>query len=455
MQLKNRRPRTRHKLIAASCALPSATAARAQQDLPDLSQGDESGTVIVDTALGYYQESGGRIQAVEPVISSRKDYGDGRLLDLDFTYDSLSGATPNGALTSDSPQTFSSPSGTSLSATPQTYTTASGTTVTRAAPIYTVPAGELPMDPNFRDQRIAADGSFQYPLTPVTNLRVGGGLSHERDFFSLTANAAIARDFNQKNTTLSLGVNDEYDSVRPVGGAPLPGSDYALFDKTGGKNKNGVGVMLGMTQIMNRRWIAQLNLTATRFSGYLNDPYKIVSIVDFAGDTTGYLYEKRPASRTEKVAYLENRLGFSRGAARLSLRYMADDWGIRSDTAEFSLRFWNPERDRYVEPLVRWYRQTAADFYSPWISTETGQYGSDVSADSRLSAFRALTYGLKYVQRTTGGVGSGGSEFSLRLQYYRQTEDNTPAGPGSLAGLDLYPGLKSVMLQVGWRFGSD
>lgn len=219
------------------------------------------------------------------------------------------------------------------------------------------------MDAHYDDQRLAVGGSWQLPLTPLTRASFGGKVSDEHDFLSISANASIARDFNQRNTTLSLGVNDESDSLHPIGGAPVSASDYTLFEKTGHQSKNGVGLLLGLTQVMNRRWLSEFNLSVDRFTGYLNDPYKIISVIDGGGNTTGYIYEKRPDLRTRKSAYLENRVGWARTSATLSMRYMADDWGVHSDTAQLHVRWWNPDHDRYMEPTVRWYRQTAADFY--------------------------------------------------------------------------------------------
>ena len=452
MQLSPKASRTRRRLVAASCALLGAAGARGQDAL-DSGDDASTGSTVVDSALAYYHEGDGRIQAIEPVVKLRHDYGDGRLLDLDLTYDSLSGSTPNGALTSNEPQTFASPSGKSLSDTSQTYTTASGREETTGSATYTVKPGQLPMDPNFHDQRLAIGGGYQLPLSRLTHVNFGGDISYERDFFSTSADAAITRNFNQKNTTLSFGINEEFDSLSPIGGAPVPASDYALFQKTGGKTKTDSGLLLSLTQVMNRRWISELNLSMDRASGYLNDPYKIVSIVDNSGATTGYLYEKRPDTRTRSVAYLENRVAFDRAAAALSLRYMTDDWGIRSDTADLSVRWSNPSRTQYLEPSVRWYQQTAANFYTPWIDSAAGQSIDYASADSRLGAFHAFTYGVKYALKMPDESVYNGSEFSVRLEYYQQTADNQTPGPGSLQNLDLYPGLSSVMLQFGWRFG--
>ena len=130
---------------------------------------------------------------------------------------------------------------------------------------------------------------------------------------------------------------------------------------------------------------------------------------------------------------------------------MSDDWGVRSDTAQLRLRWSLSDRDRYVEPTVRWYRQTAADFYTPFIlATEKLSTGYE-SADSRLGPFHALTYGVKYAQKLPGLGSRPESEFSVRAEYYQQTFERLPV-PAGLQGLDLYPGLKAILVQVGWRF---
>ncbi len=439
----------RRRLIAASCALLGATAARGQEATSAV--GDAiSDTWHFDSALAYYHENG-RIRVIEPIVNFSTTLDDGRSFSGEVVFDSLSGSTPNGALPSNKPQTFATPSGASLSSAPATYTTSSGQLVSEPAKIYTVQPGQLPVDPHYQDQRIAVTGNWGVPWSRVTNSSFGGTLSYEHDFMSVSANASISRDFNQKNTTLSLQVNNEFDSLHPIGGAPLPASDYALFRKIGGRTKDGLGLMLGLTQVMNRRWLTEINLSVDRFHGYLNDPYKIISIIDPTGNTTGYLYEKRPSVRTRKSVYWENRAAWGRLSMDLSTRYMLDDWGVHSDTADLSVRWWNADRDRFLEPDVRWYRQSAASFYVPWIASTAPQI-TYASSDSRLGAFHAFTYGLKYGARNTDANDHTTSQFSVRFLYYRQTPEHRLAGPGALQGLDLYPGLQAIMVQVGYKF---
>jgi Protein of unknown function (DUF3570) len=420
--------------MAASCALLGAGAARSQETHmapPD------SGLLedwSVDSALAYYHEDG-RIQAIEPVVDVAKVFADGQALNFNVTFDALSGASPNGALTSRTAQTFSSPSG-------------------KLKHQYTTAPGQLPVDPDYEDDRIAVGGNWSVPFTRVDQVSVGGKLSAEDDFFSATVNASIAHDFNEKNTTLSLGIYNEFDSIHPIGGAPVPGSDYDLAEKqTGGKTKDGVGAVLGVTQVMTRNWLSEFNVSIDRFHGYLNDPYKFTSILDSGGGTTGYEYENRPDQRTRKSAYWENRVGWSsQVSTALSLRYMSDDWGVRSDTAQLHLRWTLSNRDRYIEPTIRWYRQTAADFYMPFILNTEKPTTDYQSSDSRLGAFHALTYGVKYAQKLPGLGSRPESEISIRAEYYQQTFDERVPVPASLQGLDLYPGLKAVLVQIGWRF---
>jgi hypothetical protein len=432
MQLKPDATGVRRRLIAASCALLSATAARSQE-VSTVSADSGKSDWLFDSAVAYYRENG-RIQAVEPVVNLSKDYGDGEALGLNLTYDALSGSSPNGALTSNKPQTFGSASGKGLTVSSHTYTTA---------------PGQLPVDPNYHDQRVAVGWGWQQPLTRLTSTSFRGKVSYEHDFLSATVNATIAHDFNQKNTTLSFGINDESDSIHPIGGAPVPGGDYALFEETGHKSKNGVGALLRVTQVMTRSWLSEFNLSVDRFNGYLNDPYKIISVIDTFGNTTGYVYENRPDERIRRSAYLENRVGWERTSAALSLRYMSDDWGIHSATAQLHLRWWTSDRGQYWEPTVRWYRQTAADFYTPWINGATIRSVGFASADERLGAFHALTYGLKYAVKWGDQTGS---EMSFRLEYYQQLVDNRAPAPSALQGLNLYPNLQAVLFQVGVSF---
>jgi Protein of unknown function (DUF3570) len=445
MQLKKPSRSVQSALMAASCALIGATAVRAQSPVDG-----EEGDWQADSALLYYKEDQGRVQAIEPVVSLSKDFGDEHVLGLKLTYDSLSGGSPNGALPSHSAQTFATPSGTSFQApsgVTQTFTTASGKEVAQLehVTLYTTQPGEIPLDPNFHDQRIALSTSWQQPFGAAARISLGGEASHELDFMSVGVNGAIAYDFNNKNTTLSLGGNFEADSIRPIGGVPVGGSDYALLAKGGNESKTVGGALVGLTQVLGRRWLAQLNYSYDSSHGYQTDPYKILSVIDAGGNAIGYRFEARPRARARQSLYLENKFALGRDVLDLSLRFLKDDWGIRSQTAEIRYR-WELANGAYVEPHVRYYKQTGADFYNLFLNAAdvTPEFAS---ADPRLASFKGTTFGVKF-----GMPLSDRSEVSLRIEQYQQTAQDVPVAFGQLQGLDLNPGLKSLMAQFGFRF---
>jgi len=444
MQLNKSTTPLRLGLMAASCALLGAPVARSQV-APDGEQ-----PLLIDTGLLYYKEDQGRVQTIEPIVNLKKNYGDDHVLGVTLTFDSLTGGSPNGAIPSRKAQTFATPSGTSLqpvSGVPQTYTTPSGQVVALLAKVtlYSVNPGQLPLDPNFHDRRIAADASWSQPMGLDTHASISGHLSNELDFNSAAVNGALSRDFNGKNTTVSGGFNLELDRINPIGGAPVGGTDYIQLLKGGNKSKNLVGGLFGVTQVMSRRWVSQVNYTYDTSKGYLTDPYKIISVVDTTGASTGYRFENRPNTRTRQSVYVGNKVYLGGEVLDLSYRRGSDNWGIKSNTVDGRLRI-DLGNDVYIEPHARWYRQAAADFYHLYLN-QADALPTYMSADQRLAEFRATTFGLKL------GIGfDGNNELSLRIEEYQQKAAQTSSSLANLQGLNLNPGLKSAIVQIGWRY---
>lgn len=111
-----------NKPLSIRAALAAATCSVLAQPLR-AQQGPEQWNV--DSGLLFYGEADGRISVVEPVVSASKVDAEGSTLTLRGVFDSVTGASPNGATPTDSAQTFTSPSGSS------TYTTAAGETPMR------------------------------------------------------------------------------------------------------------------------------------------------------------------------------------------------------------------------------------------------------------------------------------------------------------------------------------
>ncbi len=419
MQLK--KPNTlRQALTVATCGLFSAAPiAHAEGEIPP-------GKWEIDSSLLYYSEKD-RVNAAEPVIRATKQITEDESVSLKLVIDSLTGASPSGAVPSNTPQTFTSPSGNA------TYTTQANTT---------------PLDPTFLDTRYALSVDWTRPLGTEQSVTYEAHASTEHDYFSLGAGATFKKDFNKRNTTLALGLSYNADTVEPEGGVPLgltPQPTFPAVKTTTGstEDKKVLDALIGVTQLISPTTVMQFNYTHGRDSGYLTDPYKLVSVVD---GTTGVpvqtIYEKRPDSRTRQSLFWRSITSFGKDVLNISYRYFWDDWGIKAHTVDARYRF--QFASSYIEPQFRYSVQSnAADFYRPFL--RQGESVSFVSADYRLSDMTSQTIAIKY------GVPLKTGEFGVRVGYLLQTGEDHPANaPGQLASQDLFPDNKALLFQINY-----
>lgn len=385
-----------------------------------------------DTALLYYSESD-RVNALEPVIRARKPLGDDEFVNLRIVIDSLTGSSANGAIPTTAPQTFTSPSG------DRTYTT---------------PANQTPLDPSFLDTRFALNAEWEKPLTKSLRGIFGFNASKEYDYTSVGVSATLAQDFNNRNFTLTGGLSYNSDTVDPVGGAPLglsavPTSVGApkqtLSDSEG---KNVTELLLGWTQVISRTTLMQFNYGYGKDSGYLTDPYKLLSVVD---GTTGvlaatpYLYEKRPDKRARQTLYWRTQHQFTEDVLTTVYRYYWDDWGLKAHTVDLRYR-WELGGGHYLQPHLRYAKQNAADFYRYFLVD--GQTPEFATADYRLGDMTTTTFGIKY-----GVTLARNREFGARLEYMQQSGDGHPAEAiGVTRNQDLYPTVDALILQLSYSF---
>jgi len=411
-----------------------------------------------DTAVLLYAEADDRVSAVEPVFSATRAFDNGETLNIKLAYDTLTGASPNGATPSKQKQIFTRPSGKGKS---------------------TIASGESPLDDTFKDSRVALALNWTAPINREWEYSTGLYGSKEFDYLSLGGNASIKHYFNQKNSAINFGISFSSDQVEPKGGTPIALAEMAhksdddfkdTHKKTREDDSNSKTIqegMIGLTQVINRQTIMQFNAGFSYTSGYLTDPFKLLSVIgsdksdsDYGAnfqDTNSnniYLYEARPDSKLRHSFYWQTKYSVSNGdMIDSSYRFMIDDWGINSHTLDFRYRWYftlNKERDSYLEPHLRYYSQSAADFYQRYIDSDDYQLGdpnfSFASADERLSDMNAVTLGLKYGWRYQEG-----KEVNIKLEYYSQSHSGKK-GIGSLSNQELYPGTKAVMLAIGYSF---
>ena len=400
----------------------------------------------VDSALLIYHEID-RVQAIEPVVSMKKDLGDDEILSMKLVVDVLSGASANGAVPSTLAQTFTTPSGGGDDEDDDDDDDRFGyRDDDEDGGTYTVAPNETPLDSTFEDTRISYSLNWDKPLDRNDRRNLGMNVSAENDFLSLSGNLLWQHDFNQKNTTLTWGANVELDKIDAVGGTPKPLSTMLDQNKSSSsETREVVDLMIGVTQVINRSSLFQVNLSTSSSEGYMTDPYKFVSVVDSVGEPTSQLFENRPDTRSRQGVYFKYKKMISnRDILTTSYRFMTDDWEVESKTLDITYRY-KMNHGYFIQPHLRVYRQTAADFYRYFL-LDSESVPEFASADYRLGELETKTAGFKF-----GRDIDGKHSWSARLEYFLQSGDSSPAVAfGQLTKQDLFPDVEALILQFNY-----
>lgn len=417
MQLKHQK-KSKNNLAMAAASLIAATS------LPSVAVAEWS----QEAALLYYGESDKRVQdgslKYNGVRTSEGDKGDNTLT-LNLGIDTLTGASPSGIAPSNEVQTLTSPSGNS--------------TITH-------PAGKLPLDDTFKDSRLSASANWEQPiLNESTRGNIGASFSKEYDYLHLGVSGGLSKELQNKNTKFSVGLALSADTFEPVGNTPIPFANQNAAKGSSTQSKNTLDAILGVTQILSKKTILQLNYGMSNADGYLNDPYKWISRVDNTGKITENLYESRPDSRIGHNVFgaIKHTLS-GNNVLTTSARLHTDDWGINSYTLDAKYRVGLGGR-KSIEPHLRYYHQSAADFYQPQLdaSATLPQYAS---ADYRLAEFDAYTLGATYRWKDNND-----RDWRLTGEFYTQKPTTVALTTGQ-AGLDANSGFDAFMLSIGVKF---
>lgn len=279
-------------------------------------------------------------------------------------------------------------------------------------------------------------------------LGVGVGMSDEPDFMSRFVRANARFDFNQKLTSVQVGASHTDSSIDAKLGAPTDWIDYGLYlDADSGPSisrrlEDGQEVQhfkgdrddwsanLGLTQVLGRNTTFSAGAAYARDSGFLESPYKLVSLAFSDPNTPPFLFqgllltrlynvaENRPDERTQWSWYANLSQYFPGPHAALHLHYghAQDDWGIRSHT--FEAAWSQPLGSRWLlTPRLRYYSQSEADFYQPYFIFEqsapvnpdgTLDFGrvplEHYASDHRLSGYGAASAGITLARQFARGV---------------------------------------------------
>jgi Protein of unknown function (DUF3570) len=276
--------------------------------------------------------------------------------------------------------------------------------VSGATPRYYSDVSGATKSPGMKDERKAGDVKVTRYLDRGA-VAVGAAYSTENDYRStaLSLEGRVSSDDN--NTTWNVGLAGTFDRIDPVNG------------KVVDEHKRVAEATIGVTQALSPRDLAQLSITYSAGRGYFSDPYK--------------LYDQRPRLRNASIAMLRWNHQFEGldATLRSSYRYYGDTFGIRAHTVEAE---WVQELGSMfaLTPSLRYYTQRAASFYYDPVA-DVNVYPAPLgspeysSADQRLSAFGALTAGLKFQMR----LGTWSTD--LKVERYEQRANWRAGGKGS------------------------
>lgn len=250
------------------------------------------------------------------------------------------------------------------------------------------------------DHRTAADAKLTKYFSGLA-VGVGAAVSSERDYLSRALSLDVRVSNDDGNRTLAFGIGGASDRINSSNGIAK------------GRERQTLDLLAGVTQALSPDAIVQSTITYSPGHGYYSDPYKLI---DF-----------RPDHR-RIFAWLtryNQHLPWLDATVNLSYRYLHDSFGSCSHAAELT---WNQSLpDGWsVAPNFRFYTQSAADFYFDPPFPRGFAPGRDYSADTRLSAFGALTSGLSIAKRLANGW-----TFDIKFDFYRQRSNWHVGGDGS------------------------
>jgi hypothetical protein len=425
---------TRNRLQAAACMLLAA-------GMPAMAQSESNGKwQFVGSTLFYGEQ--GRARVIEPTARITRIFPGGQSFSVGIGIDAITGASPSGAVPSNAIQTTTTPSGR----------------------VQTLPAGQVPKTP-FKDHRGSLDLEWVRPLGLLT-ATTGGHFSREKDYQSVGANEKFTIELMDRLTTFSVGGGINRDSVfptttgsgggfgneggddrengegrghghdqarvsgladgEPIGNSSTGANPAALPPVTGRFSKGVENGMVGVSRIVTRRWMLALDGSRTIEHGYLNEPYKVVSVLDGSGSAVSLVRDNRPSRRTRTSVLASSVYHLTDDVFYTSYRNYWDDWGVRSHTIDLKYRHELPEA-RFVQPHLRYYRQTGATFYSSGLA-QGASLPEFVSSDGRLGPLQTMTFGATFGFHPRSYPG----EFTIRAEYIKQWGSK---GIGNQAGV--------------------
>lgn len=235
-------------------------------------------------------------------------------------------------------------------------------------------------------------------------LTLGGAYSHEQDYISRAASVEWREWSDDRNRTVAIGIGAAKDRINAVEGVNAPVLDQP---------RETYDYLLGLTQVLSPEALVESSITWSDGRGYYSDPYK--------------LHDARPGRRRifAWLTHYNHYFAAQDATLRLGYRYLDDSFGDDSHMLEVSWVQALPAGFT-LTPTIRYLTQSAARFYHDPPFPQGFEPGALYTADERLSAFGALTLGLRLARDLPHGI-----TVDVAANVYRQRGDWRAGGSGS------------------------
>lgn len=377
-----------------------------------------------------YSEGDDRIDIDYSVLDFKKDFGADYTFSFSASYDAISGGTPIWDSISGASSTVTSDASSGASSCVDEY----GNYLckdTRSDNI--LGDGYSNMDDfayrnvQIEDTRKSVNVSLTKRTEKRDEISIGTAYSKEEDFKSLEGSFSYLYNIDSsRNSSITAGISYQLNSAH-----------HYLDNKW--KDFNIINTQIGYTHTFSKYTIGQINYYYIRQSGVLSNPYQtIIRKINVSLDDTDYYKyyrskEKRPEEKNSAGMTLELVSKIHEDVSwHGDYRFYRDDWGITSHTIATSF-FIDLGNGFTLNPLLRYYKQSAAVFYKAHNSVDFTFNDADYgSADERLSSFDSMAYSLGLEKKFTKSL-------SANISYAQESQS---------FGLDL----KWVSLGLNYTF---
>ncbi|MGH8090261.1 MAG: DUF3570 domain-containing protein [Rudaea sp.] len=273
-----------------------------------------------------------------------------------------------------------------------------------------------------RDHRSAATMALTHDAGGNDTTTIDATYSQERDYHSTALGIERTLPLNAA-LTFGFGGSFSHDRIEPF--------EAMLYDRIPRAEKNTTSAFASLSLVLDRYSVVESGIQANYQSGYLSDPYKLVSVGDALDPDT------RPDRRSEAAWLVRYRRAVNENAAlHLGSRLSVNSWGQHSLTLEAS--WYQSLGDGWqLVPGLRYYSQTRARFYAPFFAEDSGPF---FSSDYRLGAFGAAAANLNLRKRF------GHWEFSAGAERYHASTSYALGGtaladPATVSYTRIFAGL--------------